>query len=313
VNPVVEPLQPSEQKLDPERVVDVETNVGTLWLERDAKILTPTLVESGAWQPDVINLMKRFVRPGMTVVDAGANVGYVSVCASKLAGPTGRVFCVEVDPANVSLLRANLWRNGCTNATVLPVAAWSERAELKLSVIPEGGGACSQVSADAPDGSAIAAYRLDDLIDGPVDYLKIDCEGTDHMVLKGATGLFRANRSLLATVELAPGLDSQTGDTTSDILGLYGELGLKPYLIDIRGRLIPTSYEKLASSGSDEELVVIDFVLAARRPAGLVAGHYVATPAERGFERLLKLGGDLLEFVPERIRPRIRKRDRQPG
>jgi hypothetical protein len=94
---------------------------------------------------------------------------------------------------------------------------------------------------------------------------------------------------------------------------LYGELGLKPYLIDIRGRLIPTSYEKLASSGSDEELVVIDFVLAARRPAGLVAGHYVATPAERGFERLLKLGGDLLEFVPERIRPRIRKRDRQPG
>jgi predicted RNA methylase len=114
-----------EQKLDPDRVVDVETNVGRLWVERDAEIMTPTLIESGSWQPDVVRLMSKLLRPGMTVVDAGANIGYVSVRASKLVGPNGRVVCIEADPSNVAILRANLWRNGCTNTEILPIAAWS--------------------------------------------------------------------------------------------------------------------------------------------------------------------------------------------
>jgi FkbM family methyltransferase len=304
-------LSPSEDQLDLERVVDVDTNVGPLWVERDAKIMTPTLVESGGWQPDVIKLMSRFVRPGMTVVDAGANIGYVSVFASKLVGPTGRVVCVEADPANVSILRANLWRNGCTNAQVLPIAAWSERAELNLNVNPDGGGACTQVGPGASQGSTIAAYRLDEVIDGTVDYLKIDCEGSDHLVLRGATGMFRAKPRMIATVEFVPGHDMHTGDTPQDILGTYRELGLKPYMIDAAGRLRPTTFAELADSGSDEELVVLDFALSPRRPTRLVFGHYLTSGPERGFERLLRLGGDLLEYVPARIRPPIRRRDRQ--
>lgn len=308
----VERLTPSDQELDLERVVDVDTNVGPLWAERDATIVTPALMESGGWQEDVISLMTRFVRPGMTVVDAGANVGYVSVHASKLVGPTGRVFCVEADPANVSILRANLWRSGCTNARVLPIAAWSERAELNLSVNPEGGGACSQVGPGANEGSTVAAYRLDDVIDGTVDYLKIDCEGSDHLVLSGATGLFRAKPRMIATVEFVPDHDMHTGDTPEDVLGTYRELGLKPYMIDLTGRLRPTTYAKLLDSGSDEQLVVFDFALSLHRPTRLVAGHYSRFLLDaHAPERLLRLGGDLLEYVPERIRPRIRRRDRQ--
>jgi FkbM family methyltransferase len=306
----VEQLSPSEQQLDPARVVEVETDVGRLWVERDAEIMSPTLIECGRWQPDVIKLMPRVLRPGMTVVDAGANIGYVSVCASKLVGPTGKVFCVEADPANVAILRENLWRNGCANATVLPVAAWSKRADLNLTVVPEGG-ACTRVSADAGEESRVAAYRLDELIDGRVDYLKVDCEGTDHMVLRGATGLFEANPRLIATVEFAPDRQSHTGDKPKEILSTYGDLGLRPYLIDARGRVQPTTYLKLESSGSDERLVVLDFALSARRPMRLLLGHYLTETSKQGFDRLLRLGGDLLEYVPERIRPRIRRRDRR--
>jgi FkbM family methyltransferase len=306
----VEHLSPGEEQLDPERVVDLEADVGPLWVERDDKILSPTLIESGQWQPDVIKLMPRFIRPGMTVVDAGANIGYVSVFASKLVGPAGRVFCVEPDPANVALLRANLWRNGCTNAVILPVAAWSERADLNLTVVPEGG-TCTRVSSGPAHDTLVPAHRLDELIDGKVDYLKVDCEGTDHLVLRGATGLFRANRRLIATVEFVPDHDLHTGDTPRDVLGTYTELGLKPYMIDADGHLQPTTYAELGSSGSADRLVVLDFALTARRPTRLVLGHYLEDAPKRGFERMLRLGGDLLEYVPERIRPRIRRRDRQ--
>ncbi len=306
----VEPLSPGEEKLDLERVVEVETDIGTLWLERDAQILTPTLLGGERWEPEVTDLLRRLLRPGMTVVDAGANVGYISICASKLVGPAGRVFCVEADPANVAILRTNLWRNGCTNAKVFPAAAWSERAELNLSVVPEGG-ACTQVSSGPPRESTVAAYRLDELIDGRVDYLKVDCEGTDHLVLSGASGLFRANPRLIATVEFVPDHDSHTGDTPRVILGTYREMGLKPYQVSVGGHLRPTSYARISSSGSDERLVVYDFALSPRRPTRLVLAYYLMGFPRRAYERLLKLGGDLLEHVPARIRPRIRRRDRQ--
>jgi FkbM family methyltransferase len=305
----VEPLSPSDEQLDLERVIEVDTDVGSLWLERKAQVLTPTLIESGRWEPDVTDLLSRLLRPGMTVVDAGANIGYLSVHASKLVGPTGKVFCVEADPANVSILRKNLWKNGCANAVVLPVAVWSERAELNLRVVPDGG-ACTQVSAADPRDSTVAAYRLDDLIDETVDYLKIDCEGTDHLVLRGATGLFRANRRMIATVEFVPDHDSHTGDTARDILRTYEELGLKPFAVSARGHLRPTTYERLASSGMDDRLVVYDFALSTQRPTRLLLGYYIGDFPKRSLERLLKLGGDLLEYVPERIRPRIRRRDR---
>jgi FkbM family methyltransferase len=305
----VEPLSPSDEPLDLKRVVEVDTDVGTLWLERDAEILTPTLLHGERWEPDVTDLLRRLLRPGMTVVDAGANIGYLSVHASKLVGPTGRVVCVEADPSNVSILRANLWRNGCRNTTILPVAAWSERAELNLSVIPEGG-ACTHVSAGPPQESTIAAYRLDELIDGRVDYLKVDCEGTDHLVLSGATGLFRRNPRLIATVEFVPDHASHTGHTPGDILATYREMGVKPYRVGARGHLRPTSFARISSSGSDERLVVYDFALAPRRPTRLIVGYLLDFP-RRAFERLLRLGGDLLEYVPARIRPRIRRRDRQ--
>jgi FkbM family methyltransferase len=303
---------PGRQELDPDGFVDVETDVGPLWVERDAEILTPELVESGRWQQDVISLMSAALRPGMTVVDAGANIGYVSVKASKLVGPAGKVFCVEADPGNVPILQTNLWRNGCTNATVLPVAAWSERAELNLTVFPDGGGACSHVSSGPVEDSAVPAYRLDELIDERVDYLKVDCEGTDHIVLSGATGFFRANPRLIATVEFAPDRDSHTGDTPADILSLYERLELKPYLITNAGRLRRGTYRGLASSGSPDRLVVLDFALAGKQPTRLLAEHYLKEVPKTGFAHLLRFGGDLLEYVPEPIRPRIRGRDRRP-
>ena len=309
----VGPLSPSDEQLDPEHVIEVETDVGPLWLEKDSEILTPTLLAGERWEPDMLDFLPRLLRPGMTVVDAGANVGYISVHASKLVGPTGSVYCVEADPANVRVLRANLWRNGCTNAKVLPVAAWSERSELSLHVIPEGG-ACTHVSSGSGSegGATVPAYRLDELIDRPVDYLKVDCERTDHVVLAGAAGLFRENPELIATVEFVPDHPSHLGDTPAEILDEYRRMGLQPYLVSARGHLRPTTYQALASSGSPDRLVVYDFALSQHRPTALILG-YVADAPRRAFERALQFGGDLLEHVPARIRPRIRRRDRVPG
>jgi FkbM family methyltransferase len=301
----VEILPPGDEELDRERVIEAPADVGTMWLERDADLLTPAVLQYGAWAPEIGALMRRLLKPGMTFVDVGANVGYFSVLGSKLVGPSGRVFCIEADPANVAILRANLWRNGCTNAKIFQVAAWSERTKLNLRSNPEGG-AGSSVARDDPEAATLDAYRVDDLIDGRVDYMKVDCESTDHMVVIGTADLFRANPRMLATVEFNPDHTSHTGHTPREILDLYRRLGLRPYRINPRGFLGATSYEGLASSGSAGEQVIFDFALSPTRPLRLMLRYYVDIP----LEPLLHLGGNLLEHVPARIRPKIRRRDR---
>jgi hypothetical protein len=294
VAPAIEPLLPGDDQLDRERVIEVEADVGAIWLEREAELLTPTVLEEGAWAPDTISLMRRVLRPGMTFVDAGANVGYHSVLASKLVGQGGRVVCIEVDP----------------------VAAWSARTELKLRRAPEGGAASTVSSGDGSgEYRIVPAFRLDELIEGPVHYLKVDCEGTDHVVINGASGLFDANPEMIATVEFVPDNPSHTGDTPREILDTYQELELRPYRLSHWGRMRPTSYARLARSGSRKRLVVYDFVLTRTRQTRRVLAYFLAEWVfpKRLVERLLKLGGDLLEHVPARIRPRIRRRDRRSG
>jgi FkbM family methyltransferase len=260
----VKPLAPGADALDRDRVVEAETEVGTLWLERDAELVTPAILETGAWAPDLTALAYSVLRKGMTFVDAGANIGYLSVLASRLVGPTGRVFCVEADPGNVEILRANLWRNGCSNARVLQVAAWDSAGDLNLVTNPAGG-AGSTVDRDPEmhPGTPIPALRLDELIGGGVDYLKVDCEGTDHRVVDGAAGLIRSNPSIVISVEhMAAHADAA--------VATYRRLGLHPYEVRGFGRLEATSFEEIVARGAAQTLL-FDYALSAHPPRGLTS------------------------------------------
>ena len=234
--------------------------------------MTPSVIENGFWAPELTGFMRNVLRRGMTFVDVGANIGYFSVLASKLVGPKGRVICIEVDPENVEILRANLWKTGCMNATVLPVAAWNETTRLNLRINPAGG-AGSYVDATSGDAT-VPAVRLDQVIEGTVHYMKVDCESTDHMVVSGAEGLIRANPTMVMTVEFNPEHTSHTGHTPAQILDIYCGLDLRPYRIRLDGRFVPTSYGDLAASRSDDSQVIFDFALARRLSLRLLSYTY---------------------------------------
>src|SRR3954447_8612373 len=175
------------EQLDPERVIEAPTIVGPLWLERSGENVTRCLLDEGIWDLPISGLMENVLRPDMTFVDVGANIGYFTVLGSRLVGPGGRVFAIEPDRFNLSVLRANLDRHDCSNVTVVPMAAWSERAELDFHRPPDG--AVARVGQDDGAGLRVQAAPLDELVEGSVDYLKIDCEHSDHVVLGGSSGL----------------------------------------------------------------------------------------------------------------------------
>ena len=289
--------------LDRSKVLEADTRLGPLWVEKTGAVVTRSLVDEGFWDPTISGLMERVLRPGMTFVDAGANIGWFSVLGSRLVGPTGRVFSVEPDPLNLSILRANLERNGCSNATVLPVAAWSEQAELDFHR-PADEGAVARVGQDDGMGNRVSAGRLDELIDGPADYIKVDCEHTDYMVVRGAEDLFERNPSMLISVEFHPGHDSHLGDTPGQILEHYRSMGLHPYLIAGDG-IRPVTWEEIADPYLPDGHIAVDFVMSRCDPSALRARGLIPK------KTLLERGGDLLEHVPKRLRPPIRHRDRR--
>ncbi len=240
----------------------------------------------------------------MTFVDVGANIGYFSVLASKLVGPTGRVISVEVDPKNVEVLRANLFKGGCSNAKVFQVAAWNEATTLNL-VLNDAGGAGNWVNDERGGGIDVPAFRLDQLIDLPVDYVKLDCEGSDHMAVKGASGLIDRNPKMLITVEFMYSHRMRAID-------IYRGLRLKPYQIRVDGTLRPTRYRQMEKLAAEDPTVVPDYALTRVPGRGELMGRvdlpeefrmHVSPGTRERVHRMLSRGGDLLDHVSRAVAP----------
>jgi FkbM family methyltransferase len=139
----------------------------------------------GTYERQTVKAFRELVRPGMTVVDGGAHVGYLTRIFASLVGPRGRVLAVEAHPGTAELLRQNTAH--LANVTVAGVALGSEDGSLPLYA---GTGAAS-ASLVAKPGLALAGsvpvQTLASLLDTHriprVDFLKLDVEGAEPDVL----------------------------------------------------------------------------------------------------------------------------------
>jgi FkbM family methyltransferase len=222
----------------PPSAVELDTLIGTLWFDGEDEKLTPWIRRHATWEADVVRLLEATLRPGGTFVDVGANVGFHSVVAARLVGPSGRVVALEPEPQSAAILRANLWRHSVPNALVHAVAASDRPGRVRLAPDPEGR---SGSALSASGGIEADAARLDDLLDGAtVDVLKVDVEGAEPLVLRGAEDTIRRSLDLVAVVEfrLERHLD---GSEPTDVLAYYESLGLRLGLLRPSGDVQPAS------------------------------------------------------------------------
>jgi FkbM family methyltransferase len=241
----------------PDAVVEVETAIGALWLDELDHLITPLIQEYGNWELDVCALLERTLKPGMTFVDVGANIGYFSVFASKLVGSEGRVLAVEPDPRTISLLRANLRRHSCSNAIVLPIAAHSKTGQVPFVVNPEGA-AGSGIDPEATDAVLVPSARLDDVIEGTVDVIKVDVERAEHLVIRGAEQTLKRSPAPVAVVEFWPTLERLPGgDAPAEVLAYYESLGFELCLLQTDGRVEPASAQRILEVGASVSLMNI--------------------------------------------------------
>ncbi len=175
----------------------------------------------GTHDLEVQYALSRLLRPGMTVYDVGANVGFTAVLAARRVGPQGRVVCFEPLPANAEQIRRNAALNRFSGVEVRQTALGREdgEAEFLTSESPTWGRLAQAGAAPRQSGVLRVPVRsLDSLAVGdklpPPAFIKMDVEGAEADVLAGGRKLLAAARPVLV-VELhhtyAAVLDSLAG------------------------------------------------------------------------------------------------------
>jgi FkbM family methyltransferase len=157
-------------------------------------------------------IMEFFIpKEGDTVVDVGAHIGLYTLIAAKRVGPSGKVIAIEPDPENCNLLKRNVELNRLTNVITLECAAFSSNSKLKL-YLPgkERGftklGTIMTNRAVTENFLEIDATTLDHLMMmqgiAQVNWIKIDVEGAELEVLKGATLTLSVSKDIALLVEI---------------------------------------------------------------------------------------------------------------
>jgi FkbM family methyltransferase len=182
----------------------------------------------GLWDLSGTRLMQANLRPGMTVLDVGANIGYFTLLAARSVGQEGLVHSFEPHDEIRGELERNVRRNGLRNVVVRPEAVARSTGEVAFyrSAEATNQGISSTIEGSTPLGQArearpsiVPAVRLDDVSDSlgrSVDLVKIDVEGAERAALEGGESLFSAPDAPLVLLE------SFEIDVTAELLRTFG-------------------------------------------------------------------------------------------
>jgi FkbM family methyltransferase len=151
----------------------------------------------GLHEPDVLACLHQQIKPGMTVFDVGANMGYFSLILAELVGKKGRVVCLEPDPRVVEVLQRNATSNGFENLTVVQSAASNSCGEVSFACAPAS--SWSGIYYERPTKRiSVRAVTLDSLCRelglSRVDFVKIDIEGAEMVALEGMSDMLGRQR-----------------------------------------------------------------------------------------------------------------------
>lgn len=150
----------------------------------------------GTYEPEQTAHFVRWIRPGATVIDVGAHVGYYTLLASMLAGESGSVWAFEPEPTNAAFLRRHMYLNHCRNVHVEEVAVSSSSGQGRF-VCGKGSGTGRL---DKTGEMEVRTVRLADFCASRgirPTALKIDVEGAEVEVLDGARDLIRSERPVI--------------------------------------------------------------------------------------------------------------------
>jgi FkbM family methyltransferase len=221
---------------------------------------------TGAYEGEVVRILSRVAKPGMTALDIGAHVGYYTRLLSKLVGNAGRVIAFEPHPRTVTKLRHNVRR--LKNITVEQVAVTDEeRHDVLYDSFLNSGSASLRYDANHYDGMrdlrawrrlapgviedppkvsyAVKTVSLDSYLSrrniGRVDFIKMDIEGAEAAAVRGMERTVRRSGPLRMILEFNPSALKTFGAVPLELWSTLRRLGFEVTAINGHQGLQPLS------------------------------------------------------------------------
>jgi FkbM family methyltransferase len=200
------------------------------WLQRH--------MYAGSFERNETKIVRQILRPGMTFVDVGANVGYYTALAAQLVGPTGSVFAFDPSEYAFPRLSRMIEVNGLTNVRALQCGLADTAGErLLFGAVDEGTydlHTATMVPSDDPHRAVVRTETLDRMAEQlnikKIDFMKIDVDGFEPLVLQGAAGLIAEGRISHILFECAEVGFKRMNSSTGELLEQLRSNGFRKFL-----------------------------------------------------------------------------------
>jgi FkbM family methyltransferase len=186
-----------------------------------------------SYEPAVFDYLKRYVQPGMVVLDVGAHVGLFTMLLARWAGPPGRVFAFEPAPLTRAALIDHLALNEMSNrVSVLPLAVSDQEGSALLYTVansPENTLSATHGRLPQARGAPVTVTTIDAFCASRSlvpSLIKIDIEGFEVHALRGARRILDRHRPVVI-VEMHPMNWPEIGMTSTQAEQLLGELNYR--------------------------------------------------------------------------------------
>jgi FkbM family methyltransferase len=175
---------------------------GFHWDLRLPSNIDTEIAEGRDWEPVVTKWVEQYVKPGMTVLDVGANFGWFTLIMARLVGNSGHVVAVEPERRFLDRLYRHLDMNHIENVSAWPLAL-GEKACLRTSTLNAPpyytSARISDKHAETEADSTVSCAMLDVLWTyDRLDFVQLDVDGYELKVLQGAEKTFTRFRPPLA-------------------------------------------------------------------------------------------------------------------
>lgn len=184
----------------------------------------------------------RYLRPGDSYVDCGANIGVYTLLARRCVGPTGRVIAYEPSTLSFARLQHNVALNNFGDNVILVNKALADKpGHLAFTAGFDTGNRLSHLGRGDLPSEVVEVTTLDQALpNGPNAMWKIDVETAEVLLLRGATERLARGDTPVLQLEISARLQAQAGFSVEDLTGILFTHGYRLWDYDYEANtLVP--------------------------------------------------------------------------